>query len=186
MRSQVQRCFSRVLACPEIHTFVQQILDHILATILTSPNETRLQLRFCSVRFQTAVIVEETLNYIEPSHTGCSFEVQSRAAAGEKLGGLWAIVGEAAVDRAIIIAGSSSVADSSSVIQQNLQEGVLHTCPLWMNARCYQADSCRSATIDVRLGVDLGAAIQQNCRDFDSVLWRLLTVTFDAISRYVV
>src|SRR6266542_1962345 len=185
MRGEVQGSLARVLACAQIHTFLQKELDHILATVFTGPNEARLHLRFRNVRFRTAVVGEKTLRNIEPSNARSSLEIQMRAARGEKLGGLWTIVGEAAVDRALVVAGSSMVIDNGPVIQQHLHERSLHTGPLRMDACCHQAESGGSATIHVCFGIDFRAGLQQNLRDLCSILWRLLTITLDTIGRYV-
>src|SRR6266496_2896138 len=105
MRGKVQGSLARVLACAQIHTFLQKKLDHILATVFTGPNEARLHLRFRNVRFPTAVVGEKTLHNIEPSNARSSLEIQMRAASGEKLGGLWSIVVQTAVDCAMVVAG---------------------------------------------------------------------------------
>jgi hypothetical protein len=54
-----------------------------------------------------------------------------------------------------------------------------------MDAGSYQADGGASAAVGVRLRVHVGARVQQDLRDLDDVLRRLLAEILDAICRDV-
>src|SRR5216684_3059238 len=93
-RRPVQAGLSVSVLRTQMDTPPQQEIDDGGSTVLTSPPEACLQLRFRGIRFQTAVVVEELLDRIEPSHSGRPLEIQSRAMVREKLSGLWTPIGQ--------------------------------------------------------------------------------------------
>src|SRR5581483_7795897 len=75
-----------------LHTHLQQELDYVGAAVLASPAKAALHLAACRIRFQTAILVEEAFDQVEPPHSGRSLQVKARAAFGEMLRGLTATV----------------------------------------------------------------------------------------------
>src|SRR5258708_14013909 len=94
----VQGRLSGILVCAQIHTLVQQEIDDACPAILTSPIKALEHLAFRRVCIQTAVCIEEALDHVEDSRSGCSLEVQGRSPLGENLASLPATVGHAAID----------------------------------------------------------------------------------------
>ena len=79
---------------PQVDSMFHQEIDHIVSPVFTSPQKARLHLRFCRYRFQAAIIFEEPLDYIEPSYSSRSLQIQSRAAPGQKLGSFAASIAQ--------------------------------------------------------------------------------------------
>src|SRR5580704_14318098 len=81
----------------QVHTLVQQELNHAFFSVSTCVPEPLLHLFLRSVRFQTAdVLTKEGLDHIEPSKRSGSRQVDVCTTAGEKFGGLRASVCQAA------------------------------------------------------------------------------------------
>src|SRR5262245_19495041 len=86
---------------------------------------------------------------------------------------------QAAIDRAAPI----GTVDDCAVVDQQFHKWELHAGVFRMPARRRQSERCRTSPISVRLGVYIGAGLQQQLRNLDNVLRRLLAEVLDAVCR---
>jgi len=76
--------------------------------------------------------------------------------------------------------------DLGAMIEQQLDQRVLHSRLARMRARRDQAERRAPASVHIRLGFDLGACLEQDLGDAHDVLRRLLAIALDPVGRDVV
>jgi hypothetical protein len=79
------------------HSPLQQEIHGAGAAELTSPREAVFQLRLGSICCETAILLEESPDHVEPSRAGRSLEVKPRAVLGHKLGAFRAPISQAVI-----------------------------------------------------------------------------------------
>src|SRR5262249_4864582 len=166
--------------CVQPDAFLQQKTDHAGGAKLAGPGKAGVHLFLRGAGLQAAIGMEETPDHIEPSDAGCSFKVEPRAAVGEKRCSPAATVSEAANHGSAPVA-LPRVLDDRPVIEQKLQELVLHSGIFGMAAGGGQTERGSAAAIDVRFHVDFGAGLEQRLRDLHRVPGSLLAVALNTI-----
>src|SRR5689334_20541747 len=109
---------------------LQQKHGDVLAAIHAGPQECILQLLFHCRRLQTAVRVKESPYEIDASNAGRALEIEWRSSRGKKLCRSWPPVGKAGNHQGLRIAGQIWFVDYGAVVQQYLQQRLLHSSHL--------------------------------------------------------
>src|SRR6266849_4148516 len=102
-----------------LQTHPQQKLNYVGSAVLARPHKAALHLPVRRVRLQTSVLIEESFDQVEPSHSGRSLEIEGGPSFGEMLRGLAATVSQAGVNEFFIV-------QISPVLKQGINERVLH------------------------------------------------------------
>src|ERR1700730_4657126 len=103
MRGPMQAGLSMPELRVHLHSSLQEKIDDSDPAKLTGPGESVPHLSFGRRGLQPAIFTKEACDNVEPPASGCSFQVQTRAATRKELGRLPAPVLQAAVDPAISI-----------------------------------------------------------------------------------
>src|SRR6185369_10516260 len=130
-------------------------------------------------------VLEKTLHDVQTTHAGGSVQVQTSAAFGKVRGRLGTTIRECSENGALSITSAGLVIDLCAVIEQQLQQRILHTRAKRMNARRYQSERRRASAIHVCFGVDLRTSFQQYFCDLDDVRGSLLSISLDSVCRHV-
>ena len=77
---------------------LQQEFDHGIAAVLTCEKKRLVHLELCCSQLQAAVVVEESVDYIEAPNTAGGGEIKGSSAVGEEFCGRTATVGQAGID----------------------------------------------------------------------------------------
>src|SRR5579864_4900180 len=102
---------------------------------------------------------------VESSDAGGALEVQSCSVRGEEFGCASPPIGQAARDRRVLVSGQRWFLDLRAVVQQKLEQGLLHSGHFGMDTGCRQTQGGASAAVDIGFGVDLSFELQQEICD---------------------
>src|SRR3954470_4724652 len=157
-----------------IDAVIEQDRDDVVAAVRAGPDESFPE-------FVVRCRREQLLHAIEIADTGSVFEIEIRAAAGEKSSREWTSVRQTRAHRL-----SRYTFDDRAAFEQQPDQLDLHAGSLGMNARGGEAERRRMTGVRVRLGVHVRTAIEQQARNFDDIRRRALAKVFDAVRRDVV
>src|ERR1044071_8251599 len=119
-----------------------------------------LQLLSSRLSFQAAISIEESLDDIETAHASGTLEIQSRATIGQIHSSLTTSVRQTSRHGILMIARTRLMIDIGAMVQEDLHERVLHTCPKWVNTGGDETKRGRSATVHVCLRINIRARFQ--------------------------
>ena len=125
--------------------------------------------------------IGELLHDVEPPDSRRADQAHTAPVVGEVFGGLRAAVGETGVHRVGAFAGQIGVLDLGAVLEQHVHHRDLDSGFLGRCARGHEPQRGTAAAVDIGLGFDVRAGVQENLRDARGVRRRFLTVALDAV-----